>query len=217
MVTAAVETLADDIPVSARLKQATRAVHDQLHRTPLLAAFERAELDIDDYLRVLQVFHDFYAAIDQPIEDAMPLLPALPEPFEYVPRAPMFARDLASLGVRSLQTGMSQPPQFSIASTGSLAGALYVVEGSILGGAGLNQCARKILQGDDLAGRFYWQWCRDNAAARWPSVRRALNAAWREGCSEAEMIATAGSVFDDLLQRFEQAAGRRNLLTGAST
>jgi heme oxygenase len=60
----------------------------------------------------------------------------------------------------------------------ALAGALYVVEGSILGGSGLDRCARKVLQSDDLAGRRYWQWCRDNASMRWKATQQMINEVW---------------------------------------
>ena len=212
---AALEKIAGDHPASVRLKQATRAVHEQLHRTPLLAAFERAELDIAGYVRVMHVFHEFYASIDEPVEDAMPLLAAMPEPFKYVPRAPMFARDLASLGVVLPSATMSRSTRFAISSAAELSGVLYVVEGSILGGAGLNRCAGKILQHDDLAGRYYWLWCRENAASRWSSVRRMLDSSWAMNAGEAEMLAAAGKTFDDLLQRFESAAAGACSLAGA--
>ena len=213
--TAALENRAESKPVSAQLKLATRAVHDQLHRTPLLADFERGELGFAGYVRVMQVFHDFYASIDTPIETAMPVLAGSAGPFRYVARAPMFADDLLALGVAPHCPAVGEASWISLGNAATLAGVLYVIEGSILGGAGLNQCARKILQSNDLKGRFYWQWCRDNAASRWPWVRKAIDAIGHQHDCEAEMTAAAGKVFHDLLQRFDDAVSPNWQAAGA--
>lgn len=190
-----------------QLRNATHAVHEALHRAPLLAAFENQQLDVPGYCRIMQVFHEFYRTLDPLICRAMPLLDHYANGFSYQPRAPMFARDIGYLEClfaeqQTLQPGWSGslPP---LDNASALAGALYVVEGSILGGSGLDRCARKVLQSDDPAGRHYWQWCRDNASMRWKATQQMVNEVWLiEGEAEL-MIASANAVFGNLLSRFE--------------
>lgn len=206
MAIAAKELVVDDVPACKRLKEATLVRHQQLHQTPLLAALEREDLDLDGYIRVMQVFHDFYAEFDQPIVDALPSLGGLTDPLDYTPRAPMFASDLQAMGVVPSGPRPAAPTPVRIIGPSRLAGVLYVVEGSMLGGAALNRCARRILQADDVKGRFYWQWCRDNAGSRWHAVRRAVEDIWLKDGRGADMIEAAAEVFDVLLARFEQVA-----------
>jgi hypothetical protein len=47
-----------------QLRKATHAVHEALHRAPLLAAFEGQQLDVQGYGRIMQIFHQFYCTLD---------------------------------------------------------------------------------------------------------------------------------------------------------
>jgi heme oxygenase len=192
----------------AQLRIATHAVHEALHRAPLLAAFEGQQLDVQGYGRIMQIFHGFYRALDPLIDQAMPLLDHHANGFSYQPRAPMFARDIGDLEClfarqETNQSGWSGslPP---LDNASALAGAVYVVEGSILGGSGLDRCARKVLQSDDPVGRHYWQWCRENASIRWKATQKMVNEIWLTHGEGELMIASANAVFGDLLSRFEQ-------------
>jgi heme oxygenase len=192
-----------------QLRKATHAVHEALHRAPLLAAFEGQQLDVQGYGRIMQIFHQFYCTLDPLIAQAMPLLKHYANRFSYQPRAPMFARDIGDLECLFARQETNQPGWSgslpSLDNASALAGAIYVVEGSILGGSGLDRCARKVLQSDDLAGRRYWQWCRDNASMRWKATQQMINEVWFALDEGELMIASANAVFGDLLSRFEQA------------
>jgi heme oxygenase len=193
-----------------QLKHATRSVHEALHRAPLLAAFEHQQLDIAGYLRMMRVFHDFYIWLDPLICRSMPLLGHHAHGFTYTPRAPMFARDISDLEPRcpehqhQPQPGARSGRQLPLDTAGALAGALYVVEGSILGGSGLDRCARSVLQSHGSAGRSYWQWCRNNARHRWLATRQIVDQVWLSQGSGDLMADSAMRVFADLLERFER-------------
>lgn len=193
----------------AQLRHATHAVHEALHRAPLLAAFESQQLDVSGYVRIMQIFHEFYRAIDPLICRAMPCLNLYERGFSYEPRAPMFARDIRDLDRLSSQhEACSSAPCRGLPpldNVSAVTGALYVVEGSILGGSGLDRCARKVLQSDDPAGRSYWQWCRNNASLRWKATQKIVNDVWLAHGEGDLMIESANTVFGDLLWRFEQA------------
>jgi heme oxygenase len=161
---------------------------------------------LQGYLRMMRVFHDFYIWLDPLICRSMPLLGHHAHGFTYTPRAPMFARDISDLEPRCPRTSTSTSTcarsgqQLPLDTAGALAGALYVVEGSILGGSGLDRCARSVLQSHDSAGRSYWQWCRNNARHRWLATRQIDQRGLVVRKAEGElMIASADAVFGDLL------------------
>ena len=210
-------SVAVDLTGCQQLKLATRAAHEALHQTPLLKSFEVNRLDLHGYVQIMREFHQFYAGLDPLIERALPRLAGLGVPFSYAPRAPMFLRDIEALAdpvpVPASRTDDGQCIG-ELASASMLAGALYVVEGSILGGSGLDRCAQQVLGQDDASGRTYWQWCRANASARWQLTRSLVDGVWLAEGQGNVMIDTANRVFASLLDRFDRAGTNVATSTG---
>lgn len=197
----------------AQLKLATHGVHEALHRAPGLHAFERGALDVAGYLEVMHTFNRFYSELDRLVLDAMPLLDVYCTTLHYVPRAPLFARDIADLQAAGRASGATSREYSlhgkSLGSASAVAGALYVVEGSILGGASLNHAAGKILQTTEIKGRSYWHWCRENASERWRQTRALVDEVWLKEAQGRELLETAAWVFEELLACFDGEMAER--------
>ena len=108
-----------------RLREASRGSHDRLERR--LALLDE-RLDLPRYRLILCRFH----AAWQGLEPRLAALLDDPAFFEPRRRGALLAADLAALGVDPAAIPAAPPP--ALAGPASALGALYVLEGSTLGG-----------------------------------------------------------------------------------
>ncbi|MFO1126442.1 MAG: biliverdin-producing heme oxygenase [Methylocystis sp.] len=117
--------------VLVELRAATGAIHRRLHRHPGLAAAARGAIGLDDYRQLLMRLYGFHRAFENVSASARGRLRLAAGS-----RADLIALDLAALG--TLPADLSRLPLCTLrrpsGETAAL-GALYVVEGSALGGA----------------------------------------------------------------------------------
>lgn len=167
-----------------RLKEATAAAHGRVDD-----AF--AGYDLSDGTGY-GPFLEAQAASLIPLEAALTAAGAdrLVEQWAEHRRAPLLEADLAALGI-ALPAPLAPPP---ISDDAELAGALYVLEGSRLGGAVL---ARRVLP--DLPGTFL-NACQ--APGRWTRFAKSLDQLLDTPAKLEPAIATALAVF----AMFEKAA-----------
>lgn len=118
--------------VREELRAATRETHQRLHGHSGLSAAARGAIDLDDYGQLLMRLYGFHWAFEETHASAMQM-------FGFVAnsRAELIARDLAALG--TMRFDVSRLPRCTAlrepSSEACALGALYVVEGSALGGA----------------------------------------------------------------------------------
>ncbi|WP_375270817.1 biliverdin-producing heme oxygenase [Sphingomonas sp.] len=158
----------------ARLRAATRASHDSVD-----AAFGAYDLSDRDAYRRFLVAHARALPAAESALGALAFARTLP------PRTLLLARDLADLGE-------SMPPAlpFALNSEAALWGALYVVEGSRLGGVML---ARSV--GADLPSRYL---SAAHGPGQWRAIREAIDAAGADAPPEWHdaLLAGAAATFD---------------------
>lgn len=109
-----------------RLKLETRPMHDELEKA---LDFMRADMTLEDYLRMLQRFYGYYFVFEGTLR-------TLELPFAYHEKVPALVDDMNALGmsddeVRRLPLFTNQP---SLETKNRILGAMYVIEGSTLGG-----------------------------------------------------------------------------------
>lgn len=158
----------------ARLRAATRASHDLVD-----AAFGDFVLSDRDAYRCFLVAH---ARALPPAEAAIQRLAfarTLP------PRAPLLERDLADLGAP-----MPAPLPFADLDEPGLWGALYVVEGSRLGGVMLARSVRT-----DVPARYL---AAAHQPGQWRAIRHAIDSAAADSSTtwNDAMFAGAAATFD---------------------
>ncbi len=120
--------------IRERLKAATNEVHERLHGHEGFAAAAAGTISAPDYRDLLARLHGFHAAFDAqmtcaPVAFAQNLeLPARA-------RAGLLAQDLTGRGVAAETTArLPRAELVALHSEGEYLGALYVVEGSTMGG-----------------------------------------------------------------------------------
>lgn len=129
----------------ASVRAETAAVHARLHRHPGLAAVASQRIDLAGYRRLLLRLYGFYL----PFEVSAGLEPV---------RSGWLASDLAVLAAPrrcdAISTRRAELPRLD--SAAAKLGAMYVVEGSALGGRGLARNLHGLLGDDTLAGRRFF-------------------------------------------------------------
>ncbi len=180
-----------------QLRSGTRTEHESLDRHPSFAALMAGTLDLDGYRQLMLALHDLYRRFDGPLEDACRSHRVARYGFVYRPRTAILADDLEALGITGTppdrMAAITWLPR--IGSLETLAGALYVIEGSVLGGAMMCRATEAVAREAGLAGNGYWEWCRDAGAQRWAMTCRLLEAVAASGASTDAMIDAARTTF----------------------
>lgn len=185
-----------------RLREHTEDAHQRLHELEIFRALLDGSLARSAYRRLLACLHDYYQRVDTELDSACREFQTEQLNYRYHARAPLFARDLAVLGAdEPYQRQHHAAVLPSLDSAASLAGALYVIEGSLLGGASLDHAARKLLasrDSGDIAGRHYWAWCREVGVGRWQHTSALIDGWLDTPTRTAQALAAARATFEQL-------------------
>jgi heme oxygenase len=177
----------------SELRAATRVEHQALDRHPAFVALAGERLGIDGYAKLMSLFHGLYAGLDDALGGGSRRLLPADCGYAYQRRQPLLARDLEQLGAPASDAAPAPGPYRSLAS---LCGALYVVEGSVLGGAMLQRATGALLSSSGGGGDGYWRWCRDAGGTRWGATCGLIEMSAGTSRSRDEMVATARDTFN---------------------
>ncbi len=166
------------------LRSATQDVHERLHRHKGLAAVQDETITRADYVRLLGRLYGFYTAF----EAAAGLSPTRSEWLEH---------DLTALGVSpSQRAGLPVCSGFpDLATPEAVLGALYVVEGSALGGVGLARHLDGVVGERSLDGRRFFSGRQAETGAAWKAYLQRLSAASVASTDRATVIFAANATF----------------------
>lgn len=172
------------------LRDATRAVHERLHLHPGFAAVKNGTIGLDAYRALLARLYGFHL----PFEDAAAI---------GADRSTWLRDDLLALGVNAGEVA-DLPLCNEIPALNSVRqlGALYVVEGSTLGGLALARCLDQLFGSGVVAGRQFFHGRGRATAPAWNTLLARLNRADDNCASRADIIGAAVhifSVFEDWL------------------
>ena len=177
------------------LRTATRSAHHAIDHHPLLAPLVRPELSLEHYGRVLRSFLWLYT----PLQDAFALsIAQAGGGFELADRVSWLQADLTRLGLnRDLPPEPWLVPAMD--STEKLVGALYVVEGSTLGGQVIaRQLSASLGFTAQHGARFFNGWG-EQTEARWLAFWRYADGICAPTGHEA--AAAAAVAFFEALRR----------------
>lgn len=184
------------------LRHATRSQHSTLHRHPLLTPLHPGHEDPGSLSTLLQAFYGFYEPWETRLVEAAVRM-GRPDLYAGRYRTNWLERDLERAGLdRAARDGL---PRFDgmlwVHDPGALAGALYVVEGSALGGL-------SIIRHTSVSSVFFTGHGEDTPA-RWRRVRRYIETACATATARNTGIETARGVFRSLLRWFDEYADAR--------
>ncbi len=165
------------------LRAATQDVHDRLHHHAGFAAVQDATIGLADYRDLIARLYGFYV----PFEAAMAIEPE---------RSTWLACDLAALGhKRPLHAVPICRHVPCLDSTYLRLGALYVAEGSALGGRELARGLDPLLGKDVTQGRQFFIGRGAITGESWRSYLAQVSAASPEPSAHAEIVRGATGTF----------------------
>ena len=188
----------------AKLRAATAAIHEDLHRHPVFSTLADGTIRPGEEADLLARMAEFYAVYDADIASAVARYPELVQDYRYLPRAPRLVAVAPRAPTPSAKaSGVIRVP---IDGPAALAGVLYVVDGALLGGVTMRPPA----MADGLPD--YWAWCRSDGPAIWRATcallarvepgaepeRRAIGAAQRTFAAFRDWMAPLACVPHDL-------------------
>lgn len=172
------------------LRAATDAAHQRLHRLPDFAALAAGRIALAQYAALLQRTLGFHAALEERL-DRMPGLAAYGIHLAERRRTPLLRDDLRWLGLSAEVPRAPLPP---LRDTAEAMGALYVAEGSTLGGRHLARALDGLLPpGED--GRRFLLGHGARHGAMWRDVCAAIERCGTTPVARAAMVAGAVATF----------------------
>jgi len=178
----------------ARLRAGTRDAHVRIETVPALGRLIAADLTHAEYVAILQHLHAFHAHV----EPAVGLeLAAWPEAAAMLdgsrPRA--LAEDLAWFGACTIPP----PPLPALDGPAAALGALYVIEGSGLGGRVIaRHLTNSIAVAPGSGGSFYCRQDADTARRRWQCLIALLESPVTDGEASKQIVEGARETFRSL-------------------
>ena len=181
-----------------RLRAATAQIHERLHGHAGLGAAASGRMALADYRLLLARLWGFHKAFECAIEEAACGLD-LPIDMKARARAPMLEADLATLGCSAAE--IPRLPHcdymFRPRSAPACLGALYVVEGSTLGGRHIARALAGLFEGAEGEGRKFFLGYGAAHGAMWRGFLEQLDLLTGDEAREAEAIEGAVRTFED--------------------
>lgn len=171
-------------PLRHCLRLATDEVHQRLHRHNGFAAVQHGTISRDDYTRLLIRLDGFYRAFEAVAHVG-------------TQRSHWLAQDLETMrGERWLPSAeMARPPMPPLDNNERVIGALYVVEGSALGGRVLAKGLDRLLGSGEPAGRRFFEGHGSLTGAAWRDFVGRVDSVSAAPAARAATIDAAVEVF----------------------
>lgn len=163
-----------------------------LHGHPDFAAIEAGQIDMDVHARLMAKMGAFYASLDPVIGSACGALGDDIAGYRYRPRLDLFPAK-----------SDRRIPIPKIATPGALAGAIYVVDGAVLGGQVL---ARAL---GDRPLHPYWTWCCQNGASVWRAAQTLIDHVDTDQRARDTATRAALDVFGSFARALDMSGTRR--------
>lgn len=156
--------------LSAQLKKVTKENHQQLEK--LLVTLLKQVVKREDYVKILKLFYGYFGAL----EDKINLHVGTAELPDYLLRrkTESIANDIKIMG--GVLPSKAKDADLPIIENSLQAfGALYVIEGSTLGGKIIHQMMEKKLNLTDNEGISFFKGYGDQTESKWASFKERLN------------------------------------------
>ena len=181
-----------------RLREATAQIHERLHGHAGLGAAASGAMSRDDYRVLLARLWGFHTAFEEALDEAARRL-ALDMVMAERARAPMLEADLLTLGLAA--HAITQLPRcdhiFRPTDEASFMGALYVVEGSTLGGVHIARALSGLFDGREGEGRKFFMGYGERHSLMWRGFLEQLDSFAGDAACEAAAIEGAVRTFKD--------------------
>jgi heme oxygenase len=184
-----------------RLRAATATAHDRMHAHAGFGAAAAGTIEAPDYRRLLARLYGFHRPFEDVARSAVGVF-RINLDMSARARSPLLLADLQTLGLdpSAATTVPLWRPSVRLMSKGSLLGALYVLEGSTLGGVQIAR-ALKGRVGDDMGkARLFFVGRGERQGAMWRELLQeleSLSAHDEEAIQAEDAAVTTFKAFED--------------------
>lgn len=184
--------------LSIQLKELTKINHQLLEKK--LVAQMKAINNIAAYSKLLELFYSFFGGLEVAM-GKHPDLSFLPDQAERR-KSTALANDLKALGTTLpvLATGIALP---TIENNLQTIGAMYVMEGSTLGGKFIAKMISKQLNMEDAPGVSFFKGYGEATESMWQKFKESIDALPITATEEAIVITSANNTFLQFSQWFD--------------
>lgn len=176
--------------VLARLRQETAALHEEVEKQVDILS---PALTVERYARILQVFQAFFEPVESALDRTCP--PQYQALWEGRQRAARLRTDLATVGSAPDGTLNASAPVPDLSDPGRWLGALYVVEGSRLGGQVISRFLEKHFGWQNGQGYSFFTGDPEPTRNAWKALRDVIDA---DSERSNQIIAGAHQTFNQL-------------------
>jgi heme oxygenase len=184
-----------------KIKEATLQNHQQVEK--VLVSKMKGMRSVNDYVNLLRLFYGYFSGLEQQIK---PYINAATLPdHDDRRKTAAIANDLATLSgtLPDVATGEALP---AISNELEALGALYVIEGSTLGGKIISQMIQQHLNITDDGGLSFFNGYGDNTQPMWDTFKASLNTAVKTQDDEVVVVNAANETFSKFKQWIEVSA-----------
>ncbi|WP_394752563.1 biliverdin-producing heme oxygenase [Crenothrix sp.] len=191
--------------IMSMLKTETTVAHKQLERTKCFSKLFEPVYSLEDYQALLCYFYGFFSAIEPLIFDD--LTEAHRSILGHKVKTDLLIKDLNLLGID--ETELKQLPVCDklpeLNSFAKRMGALYVLEGSVLGGRIISKRLKEHL-GEGIYDKLNFYSCYgENVGTEWKGFQHFMASQFDEDSTEtSEVVAAANDTFLSLHQWLER-------------
>ncbi|MBP3942089.1 biliverdin-producing heme oxygenase [Sphingobacteriaceae bacterium WQ 2009] len=180
--------------LSEQIKNATKSGHQELEKTVILKL--KAIRSKQDYAEVLKYFYAYFTLLEKKLN---PFIPAALTPYYSLRRdASYIERDIIELGASLENLPSSYSPE--ITTVHQAIGALYVLEGSIMGGPYIVKMLQQY--GMDQGFNFF-QGYGDASQGKWQEFTSLINTEITNPKAIEEAIEAAKDTFNQFSKTFK--------------
>ncbi len=177
--------------LTEKIKAATLNYHQETEK--ILVGKMRSMRSVSDYAHILQLFYGYFGGLELLIDQYINAQ-NLPDHNERRKTAAL-ATDLANLGsVLPQKAANTELPQISNALQAF--GALYVIEGSTLGGKIISKMVQQHLGINNGKGLSFFDGYGEDTGKKWKGFQQILNSIAPSKTEQDEVIAAANNTFE---------------------
>ena len=185
-----------------RLKTETQTQHDALESASHAGSIMAHTLTLDQYVDLVVKNHFCYQQLEPQLEALFPQESGHPLAAFASRRADDLAEDLNLLSVPSRQFAWTYlPPELDLAS---LIGALYVLEGSRLGGKVIVRALQKNLHLASISRFHFFEQTGIETGPRWLAFQQAANHCLADSTAISRAVESAKRMFQSFQMVYEE-------------
>jgi heme oxygenase (biliverdin-IX-beta and delta-forming) len=176
--------------LTEKIKTATQQYHQQTEK--ILIGKMKSMRSLNDYSDILKIFYGYFGGVEQRIDQY--INPTNLADYHERRKTAALESDLEALG-NTLPRKAGDDDLPAITNYLQAFGALYVIEGSTLGGKIISKMVQQHLAINDGKGLSFFNGYGDDTGKKWSTFQQVLNSLANTPEHENEVIAAANNTF----------------------